>query len=91
VRFPSPIVTLTRVFYDILTGRQPLHYAAVSKQTEIARLLLANGADVNARTHADFTPLHLAMSANFEPTVRMLIAAGAEYGLVSCDLYHQQV
>lgn len=58
--------------------RTPLHYACVSKQTEIARLLLAHGAVVNEATVAGLTPLHFAMSVSCEPIARLLICHGAE-------------
>ena len=44
---------------------------------EIAELLIANGADVNARTHTEHTPLHDASCINSE-TVELLLANGAD-------------
>lgn len=85
VGWPYLLLLFICVCVEYRSCRHPLHYAAVSKQTEIVKLLLANGADVNARTAAEFTPLHLAMSANCEPIVRVLIAAGAEYVLIFSD------
>ena len=37
----------------------PLHLAAQGGHTELAHWLLGQGADVNAKSHQDFTPLHL--------------------------------
>jgi ankyrin repeat protein len=37
--------------------RTPLHYAASRGHTEIVKLLLGRGADVNARDYFDYTPL----------------------------------
>jgi hypothetical protein len=45
---------------DDIYGFTPLHYAARYGHIEIARLLLLNGADVNARSNGGWTPLHLA-------------------------------
>jgi Ankyrin repeats (3 copies)/Ankyrin repeats (many copies) len=39
----------------------PLHWAAFANQTQVARLLLDRGADVNARDNADKTPLQYAL------------------------------
>jgi ankyrin repeat protein len=36
----------------------PLHSAVANKRTEIVRLLLDHGVDVNATQADDFTPLH---------------------------------
>jgi ankyrin repeat protein len=41
-------------------GRTPLHYAAMVGRLDIAELLVANKADVNARDNHGVTPLHLA-------------------------------
>src|SRR2546428_11069030 len=39
---------------------QPLQAAAANRQTEAVELLLKAGADVDARSHGDFTALHIA-------------------------------
>jgi ankyrin repeat protein len=46
-----------------LDGYTPLHYAQLSEagnHLECTKLLLEHGADVNAKTSDDETPLHLA-------------------------------
>lgn len=64
-------------------GETPLHYAAGWASTETVRLLLENGADINARAImedeeiADGTPLHSAVAQRKTATVRLLIERGA--------------
>ena len=41
--------------------RTPLHMAAFYGRTKIIELLIANGADVNAKDHTAMTPLHAAV------------------------------
>jgi ankyrin repeat protein len=54
----------------------PLHYAAVIGSTESIKVLLAAGANVNARDNMEATPLILA--AWSPERIRMLLAAGAD-------------
>ena len=58
-----------------------LNYAAFLGHKEIVELLLENGAEVNAKGLADWTPLHLAAHNNNEQIVQLLIAKGAEVNL----------
>jgi len=63
-------------------GLTPLHVAVMHSQLEIAELLLANGADVNARDPRQKTPLILAMfTYNHDKMVRLLLAKGAGVNL----------
>lgn len=57
---------------------QPLHAAAAGRHLEIARLLLAHGADANARQQGGFTPLHAAAQNGQADLVRLLLAHGAD-------------
>lgn len=57
---------------------QPLHSAAAGRQTEICRLLLAAGADVNAREAGGFTPLHAAAQNGDPEMVELFLSAGAD-------------
>lgn len=52
----------------------PLHKAASAGLVDLAHLLLANGAEVNAVAYNSFTPLHLTQSGD---VARALIKAGA--------------
>jgi ankyrin repeat protein len=54
-----------------------LHRAAQMNQTAIMRLLLARGADANARAQASETALHLAVLYAYPDAVRVLLAHGA--------------
>ena len=60
-------------------GWTALHTAARAGQLEVVRLLLANGADPNAREAGDNTyPLHWAAAARHLETVRALLDAGGD-------------
>ncbi|MBA3726463.1 MAG: ankyrin repeat domain-containing protein [Armatimonadetes bacterium] len=64
---------LVKSFYG--DSRQtPLHIASQSGHLEVVRWLLKKGADPNARSYNDFTPLHLAGSAQ---VATILIKGGA--------------
>lgn len=57
---------------------QPLHSAAAGRQVEICRLLLAAGADVNARQAGGFSPLHEAAQNGDPEMVELFLSAGAD-------------
>ncbi len=62
------------------SGGTPLHIAALANQTEIAELLLGNGADIDARA-ADYfkgSPLHWAAAFGEKEMVEFLVGAGAD-------------
>lgn len=61
--FPALLAALSR-------GRPPRH--------EVLAVLLAHGADVDARGINDWTPLHHAVSLRDAVAVRMVLAAGAD-------------
>jgi ankyrin repeat protein len=56
----------------------PLHSAVAGQSYEIARLLVENGADVNARQAGDFTPLHAAAQNGQVDMVQLLLDHAAE-------------
>jgi len=63
-------------------GRTPLYDAVCHNQLEIAELLLANGADVNARDGYQHTPLIQALWVNnHQKMMRLLLAKGADVDL----------
>ncbi|RYP78164.1 hypothetical protein DL769_003245 [Monosporascus sp. CRB-8-3] len=55
-----------------------LHAVALFGLVDIARDLLADGVDVDARADWDTTPLHLAAKAGHTQMVRLLLQAGAK-------------
>jgi ankyrin repeat protein/tetratricopeptide (TPR) repeat protein len=58
-------------------GYRPLHWAVMLGQTEIVKLLIRHGADVNAAKD-DMTPLHDAAHGGHREIARVLLAAGAD-------------
>ena len=56
------------VFSKDEDGFTPLHLAAANGYKEMAELLFANKADVNARDNSQSTPLHQAVAAGGEHT-----------------------
>jgi ankyrin repeat protein len=60
-------------------GATPLHLAAANGHAEIARLLLENGAPVNARGGwFNATPLHWAAQGGWVETAALLLEHGAD-------------
>ena len=59
-------------------GWTPLHKAAYEGYREIVELLIAKGADVNAKNKRGMTPLHLAAEYGRNQVVELLIAKGAD-------------
>ncbi len=57
-----------------------LHAAVAGQKTDLARLLLAAKADVNARQTGGWTPLHGAAQSGNRDLVELLIANGADIG-----------
>ncbi|MGB8354001.1 MAG: ankyrin repeat domain-containing protein [Chthoniobacteraceae bacterium] len=60
------------------TGITPLYRAAQFGHREVAELLLANKADVNARDHQDNTPLHEAAAGGHLDLAELLLASKAD-------------
>ena len=56
----------------------PLHRAALCNSTEIAQLLIAHKADIEARNKYNNTPLHLAALYNSTEIAQLLITHKAD-------------
>ena len=57
-----------------------MHYAAIKGHKELAELLIANDADVNAKTLADDTPLDEAIRNKRTETADLLRKHGGKTG-----------
>ena len=57
---------------------QPIHAAVAGRNADIVHMLIAAGADVNARQQDDFTPLAAARQNEDRTIEEMLVAAGAK-------------
>lgn len=57
-------------------GTTPLHGAALFGRAEMARWLLAHGADANSRNHEEKTPLQVALDRGHEDVAAVLRAGG---------------
>ncbi|MDB4713097.1 ankyrin repeat domain-containing protein [bacterium] len=59
-------------------GWTPLHWAVMSQGREIAELLIAKGANIEAKDDGGESPLHLASYHGIKETAEVLIAHGAD-------------
>jgi hypothetical protein len=66
-------------------GQTPLHIAAFHDRLDVARLLLASKADVNATATNGTTPLHLAAAKGNKDMVELLLANKADVNVVDKD------
>src|ERR1019366_3405932 len=58
-------------------GRTPLHVAARDAHLEAARMIIGQGADMNARDNNGWTPLQEATSRGYFDMTRLLLEHGA--------------
>ena len=62
-------------------GETVLHHAVAVQEGDIARLMLAAGADVNCRNRSNDTPLMTAVERGYDDMVQLLIEQGAELNI----------
>jgi ankyrin repeat protein len=60
----------------------PLHWAAENGHRDVAELLLANKADVNAKDNNGYTPLSWAAKAGHKDVAELLLANGANVNAI---------
>jgi ankyrin repeat protein len=75
----------TAMHLRVYDGQSLLHRAAYYDRPEVARLLLARGADVNATSNRGVTPLHMAVREEYMRMVDLLIANGADVNMADDD------
>jgi cytohesin len=68
-------------------GGTPLMYAASTGNTDVVKLLIDKGADINARNNGDWTALMLAAQTGALDTVRLLLEKGADANAANEDGY----
>lgn len=64
-------------------GWSPVHYAATGPNTELLAMLLARGANINARAPDMSTPLMMAVRFGPEDNVKLLVRRGAEKSYIN--------
>jgi TonB family protein len=66
------------VYSRNINGRTPLHHAAQNGHKDVAELLLANKAEINAKDNSGYMPLHMAARYNHKDVVELLLAKKAD-------------
>ena len=62
-----------------------MHYAALYNNVKVAKILIKNGAIVNARQESSYTPLHYAALKGHTEMATLLVENGADKALTSND------
>lgn len=68
-------------------GETPLHLAARSNQIDVMKILIDNGATVDACAHENQTPLHIAARLGNAEIVTLLLEKGANADAQTRDQY----
>ncbi|XP_041377262.1 E3 ubiquitin-protein ligase MIB2-like [Gigantopelta aegis] len=66
-------------------GFTALHLATINGNTDIARILIKQGASVNSKANNGYTPLHLACAECYIEPIQVLISAGANVNASDTD------
>jgi ankyrin repeat protein len=82
---PAALALLERGAKVNRKGWSPLHYAGAGDAADIARVLIARGAALDARAPGGLTPLMMAAREGQESAVAVLLEAGANTSLKSSD------
>ncbi len=79
--------------YDY-NGKTILHYIADrdkpyndEKKAELAEILLTQGADVNARTESNLTPLHIALKKGISDLAEIFLKFGVDPNIIETEKY----
>ena len=67
----------------IMHDRTALLFAVLCNKTDVIRLLLQNGADVNKRDRLGNTPVHYAAMMNYTEAIAMLMRHGASINITN--------
>jgi ankyrin repeat protein len=77
----ASVKTLLKGNPDLVVKKGLLHDAAKEDSNEVAELLLASNADVNAKDNEKYTPLHHAAAKGHEGMVKLLLAYKADVNI----------
>jgi len=75
---PDLVFSKDTIASSFLNGGTPLHFASWNGHKDVAELLLANKADVNATNNLGWTPLHVAVRYDHKDVVELLLASNAD-------------
>jgi len=78
-------VVITAMLLSMSIDAGPIHDAAKQGNVEEIKVLLDNGADVNAEAITGSTPLHLAAEEGHESVVQVLLENGADLNIQDND------
>ena len=68
-------------------GWSPIHYAATNGHLKIVQFLMANGAQVNALSPSETTPLMMAIGSGNEELIKYLLDNGADLSMRNHEGY----
>eukprot|EP01047_Picozoa_sp_COSAG01_P006318 COSAG01_NODE_228_length_21104_cov_210.303832_24_plen_89_part_00 len=71
---------------DASTGNYPIHIACQNGHQEVAKLLIAKGADVNMQNNNGLVALHMSVEYDYYWTSKLLVANGADPTITSGEV-----